>query len=166
MVAEFFLVIIVVASVGVVVYETWPGYPSISVEVTNNGRLIQNITVSCFHCLPLGRDVWNGSLVVSGIPSHPSSVSFNIGSSNSSSTAVWFNFALAGQIPQGSVCNGYTFNSTCIVPVNLPLSVSFHLQRLGSVGSLQAILYLKDGEWFKFPEGSSGIGAVFDFKQG
>ena len=156
------LAILVVASVPIVVYVTWPGYPSVDVKVTNNGRLVRNITISCFQCVPVGREVWNGSLKISGLPVNPSSVSFSVGGSSAGSTATWFYFALAAQVPKESVCNGYTFNSTCILPVNLPLSVSFHLQRLSSVGTFQVVLYLEDGEWFKFPA-SGGIGAVFNF---
>lgn len=157
---EFLIIILAIVGVVAVMYGTIPGPPSINVQVTNNGRLIQNVTISCFQCVPLANDKWEGTIVLAGIP-------LDVKSGNSgSSTGMKFNLALATQIPQGSICSGYAINSSCFIPVNLPLSISFDIRKTSSGGYLQAVVYLQDGESFKFPSSSGGFDGVFDFQSG
>lgn len=157
---EFLIVILAIGAVVAVIYETWPGNPSITVQVTNNGRLLQNITVSCFQCIPFVKDKWEGTFVLDGIPLDVKY--YDPGSS----VGIKFNLALASQIAPGSSCTGYAVNTTCVRAISLPFSFSFDIKKTSSGGYLQAIVYLNDGEFFVFPATSGGLGAFFDFQAG
>lgn len=157
---DFLLVILVIAAVAVVIHETSPGKPSINVQVTNNGRLLQNITVSCFQCVPFVKDKWDGTFVLGSV--HLDVKYYGPGSS----VGIKFNLALASQIGQRSTCTGYVVNSTCIRPITLPFSFSFDIQKTSSGGYLQAVVYLNDGESFEFPTTSGGLDGVFEFQAG
>lgn len=157
---EFLIVILAIGAVVAVIYETWPGNPSITVQVTNNGRLLQNITVSCFQCIPFVKNKWEGTFVLDGIPLDVKY--YDPGSS----VGIKFNLALASQIAPGSSCTGYAVNTTCVRAISLPFSFSFDIKKTSSGGYLQAIVYLNDGEFFVFPATSGGLGAFFDFQAG
>jgi hypothetical protein len=154
-VGQVVFVILVLTVAAFVIYQTTPGNPTINVPVINNGRLLQNITVSCFQCVPFARDKWEGVLTYGGVAVDVSYYG------SGSSVGMKFNFALPSEIAQGSYCVGLVVNSTCLNPIDLPYSFGIHIQKTSSGGYLQAKVYLNDGEWFLFRATSGGLDRVF-----
>ncbi len=159
--ADFLLVVVAVAAVASTIYETLPAGPSINVQVTNDSQILDNLTISCFHCVPIAKDKWVANMTLAGVP-------LNTGYYGSgSSVGIKFGIGIGYQAPQGTTCSGYAINSTsCIRLLSLPFDFSFKIKDTSSAGTLLAIVYLKNGESFTFPASSSGLNGLFNFETG
>jgi hypothetical protein len=159
--ADFLLVIIAIGVVGSTIYGTLPGNPAIDVQVANSSQILDNITISCFHCVPIVRDKWVVNMTLAGVPLNTDYYG------PASSVGILFSLGLSYQAPQGTTCPGYAINSsTCIRLLSLPFNFSFRILKTSTGGNLEAIVYLKNGESFTFPSTSTGLNGLFNFQAG
>jgi hypothetical protein len=66
--AEIIIAIITFALLATVWVGTEPGNPSIAISIDPTRGNLQNITISCYQCVPIAKNVWEGTLAVQGKP--------------------------------------------------------------------------------------------------
>lgn len=144
--AEIAVVILTIAAVSGILVATQPGNPSVNVEVLPKGGLLQNITVSCYQCVPFNKDKWEGKLYVAG---STADVDYY---GSASSVAITLGAGVEYPLNGGIGCSGYFTNSSCILPLKgpLPWDVGFDIQKTSTGGYLKVAVYYGAGKSLVF----------------
>ena len=149
-----------IAAVSVVWFETQPGNPAISVQVDPRRGILQNITVSCYQCVPYNKDVWEGTLSIQG--EHTADVSDPSGAS----VAMTLKYGVAFPLSSGTSCTGYFTNSSCVLPLSgpLPFTVGFDIQKTSTGGILKMTVYYGNDNSLVFQTASGEIARTITFE--
>ena len=144
----------------VTAFETLQRNPTIDVQVVPKGVILQNITVSCYQCIPYNKDKWEGTLMFAGVPAK-----INYYGSGSS---VGITLGLGVLIPNGTgpSCIGYVDNSTCVTQIrnsSFLFSVSLDIHKTSSGGYLEATVYYANGHSLVFQATSGGVHSTVNF---
>jgi len=159
--AEVLVVIMAIALVAGVYVGLSPGSPSVNLQILPKGGVLQNITISCYHCVPEGADVWKGTLTIEG------SKTVDISSPTGSSLGLTLEYGLGAPLSEVPNCSGLQTNSTCVVYLthNLPFSVGFDIDKTSTGGNLKVIVYYGAGMGVVFNATSGAISQVVNFKE-
>jgi hypothetical protein len=158
--AEILIIILTIAIVSGAFAATRPGPPSIDVQVIPKGGFLDNITVSCYQCVPYDKDPWQATLNFEGIPT--------IDIHNTTDASVGFSLKYGFAVPLDSVssCPGYHTNSLCVVSLSntLPFTIGIDFRKTSTGGNLKVILYYGGGKGLVFNATSGNIARMINFE--
>lgn len=120
---------------------------SVSFRLVPKGGALDNITISCYGCVPLVKDRWEGSLILGNISvaGRLVDIPLKVSDNGSGSVGVTIEVPIGNDVPN---CQGLVIGNQCVVPLKdipLPFSVTFDIRKTSNGGNLKAILYLASG---------------------
>ncbi|MCL5069191.1 MAG: hypothetical protein M1368_12695 [Thaumarchaeota archaeon] len=138
---------------------------TIPITVDSKGGFFQNLTISCYGCVPDNQYVWTANLT---IPTTTGPVKIPITARPyNGSGFLSFYFAIGVQITANSPCNSVLeTNTTCIYPLHFPFSFSFNIDKTSKGGTLQTIVYLPNNVGFALRTTSGSISKNLTYQAG
>lgn len=157
--AEVLIVVLTLAILAAVWVKTEPGNPSITISIDPRRGNLQNVTISCYQCVPEGKDVWTGTVALQGKPT------IDVSDPSGASVGMTLGFGEAFSL-SGGTCTGYTTNSSCVIPINgsLPYTIGLNLQKTSSGGTLKMIVYYDQGHSLVLQTASGGFSQTVTYE--
>lgn len=158
--AETLVIILTIAIVSGVFVGMQPRNPTINVQVIPKGGFLDNITISCYECVPYNKDPWVGTLSLEGIPT------VDLHNTTDASLGLSLKFGLAAPLSSVTSCPGIQTSNLCVVSISntLPFTVGFDIQKTSTGGNLKVILYYSQGEGLAFSATSGDIAQTINLE--